>query len=220
MNLNSKILLITIIIFLFVSLQSEEIKPRTAFLKSALIPGWGELTMGHSSGYFLLTTEIILWSSIFFFNEERDLLLKESFNYAVKYAHIDPDADFDEDYFYNLTKYNSSGFDAWGYNAYIIELAENIPDPEERQEFIQNNIYPDNLFWEWDSKEHRRQYGIKRKDSTHYEDYAKAATGVIIANHILSAINSLRIGNKQNRLDINMSLNSKLDPVLNIHYHF
>ncbi len=221
MKLNSKaIFLLFIIIFAAVaSLPCKEISPRTAFLRSALIPGWGEISQGSSSGYFLLAAEAFLWSSIFYFNEEEDLLLRESFNYAVKYAHIDPDAGFDDQYFYNLTRYNSSGYESGGYNAYIVEQAEGIDDPVERQEFIENNIYSDDLFWEWDSKENRRQYGIKRKDSTHYTDYAKAVTGVIIANHFISAINSVRI-NKKNRVDVNISFNSELDPVLQISYKF
>jgi len=221
MNTNFKtILLITLLLFSVIFLNSEEVNPRKAFLKSALIPGWGELSMGNHSGYFLLASEIMLWTSMFYFNEEEDLLFKESFNYAVKYAHIDPNSDFDEIYLYHLTKYNSSGFDAGGYNAYIIEQAESIEDPLERQEYIQNNIYNDDLYWEWDSKDRRRKYGIKRKDALHYKDYAKAVSGVITANHILSAINSLRIGSKKRKVNIDVSVNDKLDPMLFIRYNF
>jgi hypothetical protein len=220
MNTNSKVILLLIaLLLLSVSLNSKEIAPRTAFLKSALIPGWGELSQGNNSGYFMLAAEFLLWSSIFYFNEEEDLLLKESFNYAVKYAHIDPNADFDDEYLYHLTRYNSSGFNTGGYNSYIIAQAESIEDPEERLEFIENNIYPEDLFWEWDNEEHRRQYGIKRKDSTHFTDYAKAVTGAIIANHIISAINSIRIS-KKNKIDLKVSFNSELDPQLLINYKF
>jgi hypothetical protein len=220
MNTNSKFLLfILITVFFFVSLNAKEISPRTAFLRSALIPGWGEISQGNNSGYFLLATEVLLWSSIFYFNEEEDLLLKESYNYAIRYAHIDPQSDFDNDFLYHLSRYNSSGYEAGGYNAYIIEQAETIEDPLEKQEFIENNIYSDALFWEWDSKENRRQYGIKRKDSSHFNDYAKAVTGVIIANHIVSAINSIRI-NRKNRLDVKVSFNGKFDPVLLLNYQF
>ena len=220
MSTNSKlIVLLLVLLMISASLYPKEISPRSAFLRSALIPGWGELSQGNNSGYFMLTAEILLWSSIFYFNEEEDLLLKESFNYAVKYAHIDPDSDIDDDYLYHLTRYNSSGFDAGGYNSYIIEQAESIEDPEERQEFIANNIYPDELFWEWDSKENRRQYGIKRKNSTHFTDYAKAVTGVIIANHIFSAVNSIRIS-KKNKIDLKISFNSDLDPMILVNYKF
>ena len=160
----SKQLILTLIFLLTAgTIFTSEISSRTAFLRSALIPGWGEITQGRSSGYINLAAEFFLWSSIFYFNEEEDLLLKESFNYAVKYAHIDPQADITDEYLYHLTKYNSSGYEAGGYNAYIVEQAEDIEDPVARQEFIENNIYPDELNWEWDSKENRRQYGIKQR---------------------------------------------------------
>lgn len=220
MNTNSKRFLFVILtVFMFVSLSAKEINPRTAFLRSALIPGWGEISQGNNSGYIFLATEVLLWSSILYFNEEEDLLLKESLNYAIRYAHIDAQADFGDEYLYHLSRYNSSGYEAGGYNASIIEQAEAIEDPLEKQEFIENNVYPETLYWEWDSKENRRQYGIKRKDSSHYNDYAKAVTGVIIANHIFSAINSIRI-NRKHKLDLKVSLNSELHPILLVNYRF
>jgi len=156
MNTSFKcLLLIIVLLTAAVNGSAQEPDPRKAFLKSALIPGWGELSQGNNSGYILIFSEVMLWSAKFFFNEEEDLLLKESYNYAVKYAHIDPDSDINDDYLYHLTRYNSSGFDAGGYNSYIVEQAESIEDPIERQEFIENNIYHDDLFWEWDDKNNR-----------------------------------------------------------------
>ena len=44
-------------------------------------------------------------------------------------------------------------------------------------------------------------------------------TEVIIANHLLSAVNSARI-NRKTRIDVNLSLNAELDPVLQVSYRF
>ncbi len=221
MSTNSKIIILSIILLLVLPLSAQEkVSPQKAFLKSAILPGWGELSLGNNSGYAFLTTEILLWAANFYFGEEEDLKYKEAFNYAIKYAHIGASNSGNDTYLYHLTKYTSSGFDAGGYNAAILEQAESIEDPLEREEFIQNNIYPDNLYWEWDSKDRMRRYKIMRKDAGIYSDYAKSIGGVIIANHIISAINALRVGAKKNRTSFQVTFDREMNPQFLCTYKF
>ena len=43
---------------------------------------------------------------------------------------------------------------------------------------------------------------------------------LIIANHLVSAINSLLLASKYNRLELGMELNPKMNPTLTLSYKF
>lgn len=201
---------------------AKEVNTKSLMLRSFLIPGWGELTSKNNTGFIFLTTELLFLSSHFYFKEEASLKAKASFNYAVKYAHIDPYLELTDEYYYHLSKYGSSGFDTGGYNAYIVEIAKaRYPDDLEAQtEYIEQNAYADDHYWHWDDQEHKRQYSILRKRITNYNDYAKAITGAIIANHFISALNAFRLGSRLKNLKTQVQFNENLDPVFLIQYKF
>ncbi len=170
-------------------------------MKSAIIPGWGELSMGNSSGYIFLLSEILLWSGRYYFLEEVKLREEESYVYALQYAGLQS-GDYDAEFLHLLTKYNSSGFEAGGYNEMILQRARSLypDDPAAQNQYIHDNaILDESLFWSWETREDRRLYSIMRKNADHNRDYAKAVVGVIVANHIVSVINSARIATAQRR---------------------
>jgi hypothetical protein len=172
------------------------------FLKSALIPGWGELSMSNKSGYAFLAMELLLWSSHFFFLSEVKLREEEAYIYALQNAGINP-GNRDEEYLVLLGKYNSSGFEPGGYNEMVYRRAKSLfSDPYEQDQYIaENAISEESLFWNWESREHRRDYSIMRKNADHNRDYAKAVVGAIVANHLISMINSVRIGVTRRRAE-------------------
>ena len=215
------IILITLIV-LFSGLWAEKTNPRKQMFKSVLIPGWGELSQENNSGYLFLASELILWSSVFYFQQESDLKEKASINFAIKYAHIDPELDLSDDYLYNLKRYLSSGYETGGYNARIVEIAKTMfPDDDEAQtEYILANEYSDEFYWEWDSKADKHDYAIMRKRMIQYSGYIKGITGGIIANHLISAINSLLITNKQNKVKMNVQFDTEMNPILCVTYKF
>jgi len=199
------------------SLWAQKPSPQLAFIKSAVLPGWGELSMKDNTGYLFLGLEVLNWSALLYCQEEESLIRRKSFNYAVKYAHVDPDLNYIEQYYYPLSKYSSSGFEPGGYNAYIVQQSENQPDP---QQYLEDNLYPEEYYWNWDSSEDRVTYGKKRKDATSFSDYAKAITGTIVVNHLISAFNSFRIARKLRRIDVSISFDLDLNPSLNCSYQF
>jgi hypothetical protein len=203
-------------------LFSQQINSRKQFLKSALVPGWGELSMQKKSGYAFLAAELMMWSAVFYFDQETDLKEKAYKNYAIKFAHIDPQGDFDEDYYYRLSKYISYGYNSGGYNAHIVEEAmSKFPDdPVAQSEYIQEYSYSEDYYWEWDDKDHRHDFAIMRKRVTEYKSYIKGITGGILANHLISAINSLLTANKINKLELGMEFNKDLNPTLTLSYKF
>ena len=217
-----RFIFLIILIILFNGLQAENTSTRKQMLKSVLIPGWGELSQGNNSGYLFLTSELILWSSVFYFQQESELKDKASINFAIKYAHIDPELELSDEYLYDLKRYLSSGYETGGYNARIVEIAKTMfpDDPDAQTEYINANEYSDEFYWEWDSKANKHDYAILRKRMIQYSGYIKGITGGIIANHLISAINSLLIANKQDKVKMNVRFDTEMNPMLCITYKF
>jgi hypothetical protein len=218
MKLTSKIIVITILLILATNLSAQHSKINV--LKSAVVPGWGEISMGNYSGYAFLASEILLWSAQLYFANESDLKITAAQDYAYRYAGVNPQGSYDEAFWADLKSYDSYGFETGGYNASILQQAENIENLEERQQFIDANIYTESHFWRWDSDDRQHDYKILQKRSLEFDDYAKVFSGAIVANHIISVINSLRISAQKPKLDVNVKLNKHLNPLLILDYRF
>jgi len=234
MNISFRLLLI-ILFFILLSgraLYSEEAaqeqmkRPQAALIKSAIVPGWGELSVGNKSGYVFLLSELLFWSGRFYFLEESRVLKKEAYLFALKHSGISPDK-YDQAVIELISKYNSSGFQPGGYNESILRQAKTLyPDDLDKQDqYLKDNmIFEESLFWEWESKDHKRRYNIIRKNSNHNTDYAKAVMGAIVANHLLSALNAARVtslNNKKNGLEFSIDLEKeRLQPILTATYRF
>jgi len=161
--------------------------------KSLLVPGWGQASQGHNYGYAMLTSEALIWSAYFYNSNEKSLKDRESYEYALKFAHIAP-GHYSSDYYRTISKYSSSGFNAGGYNAMIRQSAigEYPQDPIAQQAYIDQNKMPDNRSWEWDASNNRKNYSNMRKNILEIKDRAQIMTGLIIANHLISGIDMFR----------------------------
>ena len=222
MKSNSKkiiVLLIFLSIFSFIYATKQHVGK--SILKSAILPGWGEISNGNKTGYVFLSNEVFLWFTKYYFHKESSLYEEASKYQARKYAHIDPTINFNEQFYLDLKGYMSSGFEPDGYNAYVVQLAkETYPDSlEAQQDYILENMYSDNFHWNWDDKDRKYDYKILRKRITQYSDYAGAMTGFIILNHLISAINSARISAKLKKVEFRVSLKNQ-KPYLSCKYKF
>lgn len=217
-----KIILILILLLMASLMIAKEVNIKTHMLRSALVPGWGELAAGNKSGFVFLASEVLLLSSRFYFLEEADLKEKASFNYAIKYAHINPDLDLTDVHFYHLSRYMSSGYNAGGYNAYIVEIAKaRYPHELEAQtQYIEENSYSEDEYWGWDDEVKQNEYSILRKRITQYGDYTKAITGAIIANHIISALNAFRASSRLKNLNAQVQFDSDMNLLFTLQYKF
>ncbi|MBM4404000.1 MAG: hypothetical protein FJ042_06440, partial [Candidatus Cloacimonetes bacterium] len=192
----------------------------TLFLKSIVIPGWGQLSSDRQYGYAMLTSEALAWMSLYYFDREVDLRNRESYEYALRFAHIQPGS-YADTYFSDLSRYNTSGFEAGGFNDMIRRTAlELYPhDPVSQQQYIDANIYNDDFAWNWDSVDNRKQYNSIRIQMRNNKDYIKIVTGVLIFNHLVSAVDILRLHSSRSRANAYMSIQDKT-PTLNLEIQF
>lgn len=197
MQPDTKILLIIILILIIFTWNNNldsQVISLNPVIKSALIPGWGQLSIDRSYGIGLLASEVLLWSSFIYNANEQNLKDRESYEFALKYAHINP-GEYSSQYFRDLSKYDSSGFEAGGYNAMVRQTAIDLyPDDQFAQQvYINDNSISDQLSWQWDNFQLRKNYSTMRKDILEYKDRVQVLTGVIMANHLISTIDILRL---------------------------
>lgn len=212
MRTTSKILLAILLLFAAANCAAID---KLVILRSLVVPGWGELHMGDRTGYIFLASEALLWAGNFYFNNESDIMADRAHDYAVQYAGINP-GDYDDAYWVNLSKYDNSGFGGGGYNESVMRdaLSRFPDDPAAQQEYIDANAYPEDYAWDWDNDSHQMNYNRMRKDVTNNSDYAKVVTGVIVANHVLSAVNALRSARSREKLDMGVSMTREGAPML------
>lgn len=220
MRTNFKLTIIVVLLIMAVNLPAQDIKPGINMLKSAVAPGWGQLSVGQNYGFAFILAEVSFWSLRYYYDQESDNNADASFKYAIKYGGVDGNYDYDEDFFESMRLYSSSDL----YNAHIVEEAAEIyPEPEDiqlRQDYIENNSYDSNHYWDWHTSEHQSNYSEYRHNIDEYSDYMKLVAGVIAANHLLSAFDALRISNRLKRLRLGVDLNSEKQTLLTLEYKF
>jgi len=212
MNTNFKFVLI-IIALSFIKLNAAP--TIVDGLKSAVLPGWGEISNGSNVGYVFLTAEFTFWASMFYFEGESKLKIRQSEQFAINNANM-ANFNIDKKTWQLMEKYDRSGFEPGGYNAKVVNDAIVLyPDkPADQTKYIMENALSDDIYWDWEKSEIRKQYQIFRKDSMHFKDFALAASGAILANHIFSFINSIRVSNKKHKAIIYTTFDSELNPYI------
>jgi hypothetical protein len=155
-----------------------------AFFYSLLIPGLGEAYTGHT-GYtrFFLCTEGIGWGFFLANNLQVNARTEDYENYALQHAGITR-SNKDAQYWIDIGKYNT-----------IYEYNE-----QKRRERDVESIYPENTdyFWRWDTYPNRLYYDGERIQTREIEQRQVYIIGALVLNHVLSAINALRLARAYN----------------------
>jgi len=201
---------------------AEEIKPGLNFLKSAIVPGWGQLSLDKGYGYVFLIAEISFWTMRLYYNQESENKADASFKYAIKYGELDPKNNYSRQFFEDMRRYISSGYGDGGYNAGVVrEAAKLFPDDLEAQlNYIEDNIYDEDHYWSWQSDDHKKKYSIYRKNMDQYTDYLKLVAGALAANHIIGAIDALRLSNYLKNLELGVNMSKDDLSLLTLTYRF
>ncbi len=188
------------------------------FLQSLLVPGLSQVRSGRNYGYAMMASEVGIISTMFYLSTERQLKTQEYYEYALKFAHIEPGT-YSDQYYRDLSRFNSSGFEAGGYNAMIRQQAIQLypNDPIQQQLYIDENIYPDDYAWNWDSVEHRGAYSKIRIKTQDLRDYGTLAVGVLIVNHLISGVDVLRSHSETKRSQVWLDIKDR-HPMLMLNY--
>ena len=166
---------------------------------SAILPGTGELALGKTTrGAIMLSTDILVWSSFFALEKEKDNLTDTYKQYAVVYAGAK--SGMPESYYQNLQNYISSD----DFNRYEELFARNYYliysyNPEGYEEYILANTYSDEESWSWQNQTYQDHYKKLRRRTQKAKIYQNLSIGALVLNRVVSVIDVSLINIKTNR---------------------
>ena len=159
--------------------QGEARSARRAFWASLLLPGWGQHYAGKpQSSLRFIAAELGLWGGYFALGAVAAVRRDNYRTYAAIHARAQPQGK-DKAYFDDLGFYENS----LQHNQFA--LYDDGPDAL---------LYADEpqAFWEWDAETSRQRYRELRNASETAERQALFMTGIVVANHLISAIHAAR----------------------------
>ena len=171
--------------------DDKELKRRKgrAFLRSILIPGWGQLAEGKKSlGYAFLTTEVLLISGVIGFNMYSSWLEDDYRTYAAQHAGV-------------------TGNPGHQFYVEIGNWMDRRSFNERRLQFRQyDELYSESsMDWSWDSDAARRYFRNMRIDSDQVRQNSMLLIGGLILNHFVAAIEAGR-GIKDNTTQVSVDV--------------
>ncbi len=163
---------------------SEKVGSRgKVFLKSLLIPGWGQYSLGaKTSARNFFVAELALWGTVLGFNLYGRWLREDYIDYAVAYAGVNPDGR-DSQFWVDIGNFSS----IYKYN-----------EEKLRQRYVAALRDPSGPeFWQWDSEAHRQRFEALRIASDRAFERRGFAVFAVVTHHVVSAIHALWVWRQQ-----------------------
>lgn len=155
-----------------------------AFILSLLIPGTGQFyTKAPGRGRIFLGTELAILAGFLGLHLYSDWKEEDYQLYAATHAGVDVQGKSKE-YFEDVSLFTSME----EYNRQQL-----INFREEAQ------LYSGSDFWEWDSDSSQREFDSIYRASTNAEHNAIIVTGVVLLNHLVSAVDAARTARAYNK---------------------
>jgi len=163
----------------------EEKSVSSAFFLSLLLPGLGEAYVGET-GYtkVFMSIEAVGWGMFIATDLQVSSRKQDYENFAVQHAGVISSGK-DDQYWIDIGKYDN----IWEFNE------------QRRRDRDIDAIYPETSanYWRWDQYANRLKYDEYRIGASQIEERKTFIVGGIILNHLVSAINALRLARAHNR---------------------
>ena len=157
-------------------------------MKSAVLPGWGQHSLGHSTrGWVFMGVEAVTWLGAGFSWLESSWNRDDYVSLAMAEAGIDADGRGSQ-FLDDLSDFSSSH----EYNDYIRSLARYYypDDPERQREYFENRARYGSDGWNWSSASARERFYQRLKDSRNWSRRALYIAGFALVNRAVSAIDA------------------------------
>jgi hypothetical protein len=163
----------------------ERKSPWRALGSSLVLPGWGQRYVGSDlKSKVFFGAEVGFWSALLVFRKQAGWR-EDDFRLL---AQVEAGAD--------LTDKDERYYDVVGFYESREEYNKLGGVYNRTQEY-----YPDNsfYFWKWSSESERERYRELKNDSKTYYRNADFALGLLLANHVLSAVDAYFAAKRHNR---------------------
>jgi hypothetical protein len=176
----------------------EQKNPMLAFVKSAILPGWGELDTGHTGrARAFMSAEVAIWAGYLAFTVQEDMRTDDYEEYAQIFAEV-PDGASGE-YYQDIADYmRSEGEDSFN-EAVRAEARSLFPDDLDAQrQYLTENGYFGSLTWDWGDRDRLEDYRDLRHEAAVSRRNAFYMTGLAVLNRAVSAIDSAWMAKRHN----------------------
>jgi len=178
--------------------SNEGLGPERAriLLRSLMVPGWGQATLGHKgSARVFILAEAGIWGAFTAFKIQQAHRTDAYLRTARLFAGVDM-ANMDDEYrrivgaFASSDEYNLLVVTRDAANLYLSDPA--APDLEGYRRYIAEHSIPADMAWSWQDETSFLRYGDQRKFAQKAGLRANAALGFAIANRLVSALHAAR----------------------------
>ncbi|MBD3278327.1 MAG: hypothetical protein GF388_08510 [Candidatus Aegiribacteria sp.] len=159
-----------------------------AMFRSALLPGWGQMHMGHSTrGIVFMSLDALTWAGVGLsylegtFNED-------DYNWLAHSEAGISAGGRSRDFLDDLSDFNSSS----EYNDYIHRLARYYypDDPQAQREYYEDHARYGSDSWNWSSESAREEFADRLRDSREWYRRSLYIAAFAVVNRVVSAIDA------------------------------
>ena len=178
---------------------APEKSQKKAMLYSAVLPGLGELYLGHKSrAAVFFVAEAAIWTSWFVLRAEGNSDKNRYQDWASIFAGISGNRE-DDDYYRRLGNYRSSD-GARSYNEAVRRTARAIypSDREAQEEYVAANGYFGADAWDWETEDAWNRYQDLYQESEDNYNNANLALGLLVLNRLVSVVDAALLGKRYN----------------------
>jgi len=170
----------------------RRLTPAKTIGASLLFPGWGQYLTGHKGrATAFLVAEVSLIAAWIGFRVQGEVRQDRYGDYAELFAAVQDARDKSDGYYRNLGRYRSTA-------DYVDDLARDArarfgDDIAQREAYVAARRPSADEAWQWASQAHRETFVEMRKASRSAFHRADQMIGVILLNHVLSAVDAGRL---------------------------
>ncbi len=154
-------------------LTAEPVSKSKAIFKSAILPGWGERSIGaRGAGRLFFAAEATLW---------------------ISYAGLSVYKDIQNDDMISFAKAHSGASSFYGSSQYWVDMGSFLSWNDHKEEMLQyrtpDKIYPEKNAWNWDTVENANTFRNIRIAKDKSEQRMTFILGGLVMNRMISMLN-------------------------------
>ena len=182
------VLLVSILIVLPGVSNGDVSARKGAMLRSVVLPGWGQMHLGHSTrGIVFMSLDVLTWAGVGLSYLEGTFNRDDYRWLAVSEAGISVSGK-SNDFLDDLSDFNSS----FEFNDYIHRLARYYypDDPDAQRDYYNAHAVPDSDSWNWSSDAARNQFADRLRDSRQWFRRSMYIAAFAVVNRVVSVIDA------------------------------
>ena len=166
-----------------------------ALFRSALLPGWGQMHLGHSTrGIIFMSLDALTWAGVGLSYLEGTFNRDDYTWLAVSEAGLSV-SDRSGDFLDDMSDFNSSA----EFNDYIHRLARYYypDDPDAQRAYYDSHALSSEDSWNWSSDAARNQFADRLTDSRQWFRRSMYIAAFAVVNRVVSAIDASLLDERQ-----------------------